>query len=122
MEDQGDEVKLESPEEQNSLQLERESEQNGTELRNKVNNEPYRKVLPDYENVNDSSEQSRGQEVESSGVFAVQTDDQNDDWPVQPNEEDTLDHDTDMEQMQQAVSLVFYLSHIYPRALLTICS
>lgn len=114
MEDQGDEVKLECPEEQNSLQLERESEQNGTELRNKVSNEPYRKVLPDYENVNDSSEQSRGQEVESSGGFGVQTDDQNDDWPVQQNEEDTLDHDTDMEQMQQAVSLVFDLSHIYP--------
>eukprot|EP00268_Persea_americana_P052847 TRINITY_DN5941_c0_g1_i6.p1 TRINITY_DN5941_c0_g1~~TRINITY_DN5941_c0_g1_i6.p1 ORF type:complete len:701 (-),score=176.21 TRINITY_DN5941_c0_g1_i6:226-2328(-) len=103
MEDQGDEVKLESPEQQDSLQMEQEMEQNGSELQNIVDGEPYKRVLPDYGNVNDSSEQSRGQEGESSG-FAVQTDDQNEDWPVQQNQEETVGRDADMKQKQQAES------------------
>lgn len=112
MEDQGDEVKLESPEQQDSLQMEQEMEQNGAELQNIVDGKPYKRVLPDYGNVNDSSEQSRGQEGESSG-FAVQMDDQNEDWPVQQNQEETVGRDADMEQKQQAVSLVFLTFPIF---------
>ncbi|XP_058097709.1 transcriptional activator SPT7 [Magnolia sinica] len=101
MEERGDDIKLEAPEQEDSLQHEKQemSEEYETGIPKKGNGESSEKVTPIDRTGEDSNGQSQAHEVESLGLLA-RPDEQKDDGSMQQQEEDVVNHEEDAEQKQ----------------------
>lgn len=104
MEDQGDQLKLENPEQEGIYPSEMQvTKENKVELQKGSKDEPYQKVLPDDAILENTNEPFQGQEVDPSGIVNL-SDDQKDDLPIQQQDEVVAVHDSDLEQKPQVES------------------